>query len=211
MHWVRNLLCCFLLAGVSPLAGQTPSVKSPGQGEASATIKTSARIVLLDVLVTDQAGKPVHGLKARHFTVLEDGKPQQVRGFEERRPDMASSRRAVSVNLPPNTYTNYVPTAEPGAINILLFDSLNAKGQSLANARQELLLYLSKLPSKTRIALFTLDWELHMVHGFTDDSRKPIEAAKQLSSSTHPMFSNSRGVSQALAEVKEAGVIRTPM
>jgi VWFA-related protein len=190
--------------------GQTPAAKSPGEGEAAATIKTNARVVLLSVVVTDTVGKPVRGLKARDFTVLEDGKPQQIRGFEERRPDTGAIGRPVAVNLPPNTYTNYASTSEPGAINILLFDRLNTEGPSLAKARQQLLLYLSKLPLNTRIALFTLDWDLHLVRGFTDDSRELIEAAQQLSSPTHPMFSNARQVTEALAMAKEAGVMKNP-
>ena len=210
MRRVSSLLCCFLLSGTSVLVGQTSSAKSPGAGEAAATIKTNTRVVLLSVVVTDTAGKPVRGLKERDFTVLENGKSQQVRGFEERGPDTGTSHRAVGANLPPNTYTNYASTSEPGAINILLLDRLNTDGQNLVQARQQLLLYLSKLPSNTRIALFTLDWELHLVHGFTDDSRELIEAAQQLSSSTHPMFSNALRVTEALAEAKEAGVMKSP-
>jgi VWFA-related protein len=206
MHRVPSLLCCFLLWSASVLAGQTSPPKSPGEGEAAATIKTNTRVVLLSAVVTDSTGKPVHGLQARDFTVLEDGKPQQVRGFEERGPDTGVAGRPVAVNLPPNTYTNFASSAEPGAINILLFDRLNTEGKSLANARQQLLLYLSKLPVNSRIALFTLDWELHLVHGFTDDSRELIKAAQQLSSSPHPMFSNTRGVEESLAMANEVGV-----
>jgi len=206
---IPSLLCCVLLSGVSLLLGQTPAAKSPSEGEAAATIKANTRVVLLSVVVTDPAGKPVHGLKAQDFTVLEDGKAQQIRGFEERGPD-TTARPAAALNLPPNTYTNYVSATEPGAANILLFDRLNTEGQSLANARQQMLLYLSKLPPKTRIALFTLDWELHLVHGFTDDSRELIEAAQKLSSSSHPMFRNARDVSESIAMAKEVGVTANP-
>jgi VWFA-related protein len=210
MRRVPSLLCCFLLWGASALAGQTSSPKAPGEGEAAATIKTTSRVVLLSVVVTDMAGKPVHGLKAQDFTVVEDSKPQQVRGFEERGPDTGVAGHPVAVNLPPNTYTNFASSSEPGAINILLFDRLNTEGQNIAKARQQMLLYLSKLPANSRIALFTLDWELHLVHGFTDDSRELIEAAQQLSASTHPMFSNAVGVSDAIAMVNDAGVAANP-
>ena len=207
---IPSLLCCVLLFGASLLSGQTPATKSLGEGEAAATIKANTRVVLLSVVATDGAGKPVSGLRARDFTVLEDGKPQQVRGFEERGSDAGAARHPMAVNLPLNTYTNYASSSEPGAVNILLFDRLNTEGQSLANARQQLLLYLSKLPANSKIALFTLDWELHLVHGFTDDSRELIEAAKQLSSSTHPMYRNARDVSESTAMAAEAGVSANP-
>jgi len=210
MPWVLSLLCCFLLSVATATAGQTSAATQPGSSEAASTIKTSTRIVLLDVLVTNTAGKPVHGLKARDFTVLEDGKPQQIRGFEERRPDVAPSHPPVPLNLPPNTYTNYLPSDEPGAINILLFDSLNTERQDLANARQQLLLYLSKLSANSKVALFTLDGELHLVHGFTEDTGALIAAAQQLSSSPHPMYSRARDVSESLALAREAGATHSP-
>ena len=166
--------------------------------------------MLVDALVTDNRGHPVHGLKAQDFTVLEDGKPQQIRGFEERGPQIPPAGTPVSLNLPANTYTNYVPEQEPGAVNILLFDSLNTDRQSLVKARKELLLYLSKLPAGSRVALYTLDSELHLVHGFTEDSGELIEAAQQLSSAQHLMFSNARGLSEDLAMTKEAGLLKSP-
>jgi VWFA-related protein len=210
MRWAASLLSCSLILGNSGLPGQSPPAKTPGQPDAGDTIKSTTRIVVVDVLVTDKAGKPVRGLKAPDFTVLEDGKPQQVKGLEERAPEMSGTSRPVALNLPPNTYTNYVTTRDPGAVNILLFDLLNTDRESLASARQQLLLYLSKLPGNVRVALFTLDGELHLVHGFTDDPRELIESAQQLSSSPHPMYGNSRSVSEALAGAREAGLTKSP-
>ena len=204
-----SLVFCLLISGGALLTAQTPSAKFPGKDDASSTFETSTRVVLLDVLVTDKAGKPVRGLKAGDFTVLEDGKPQPVRNFEEHGPDMNAPNRAVAPDLPPNTYTNYVTTPEPGAINILLFDTLNTHRQGLVLARQELLQYLSKLPSDSRFALFTLDWQLHLVQGFTDDAGELIAAAQQLSSSPHPMYNNARGVSAAIGEAREA-LLKSP-
>ena len=103
-----------------------------------------------------------------------------------------------------------MPEQEPGAVNILLFDSLNTDRQSLVKARKELLLYLSKLPAGSRVALYTLDSELHLVHGFTEDPGELIEAAQQLSSTQHLMFSNARGLSEDLAMTKEAGLLKNP-
>ena len=210
MRWAPSLLCCLLLSGTQMLAEKRDSSQSSARDDSAATFKTSTRIVLLDVLVTDKAGKPVHGLKAADFTVLEDGKAQQVRGFEERGPEVSSSRHPPTFILPPNTYTNYMASYERGAINILLFDSLNTDRQNLANARQQLLLYLGKLPSNARVSLFTLDGELHLIHSFTDDSSELIEAAKQLSSTPHPMFSKARDTSEELALAKEGGLAKSP-
>src|SRR5450755_2923678 len=195
MRWVAGMVGCLLLSVASLLAEQAPAAKSPSVSETTATIKTSSRIVLLDVLVTNKTGRPVRGLRAQDFTVLEDGKPQQIRGFEERYPDVVAAAQPAPLNLPPNTYTNFLTARAPGAINILLFDTLNTDRRNLTTARQQLLQYLGKLPDNSRVALFTLDSELHLVHGFTDDPHELIESARKLSSFPHPMNSNARDVS----------------
>ena len=60
----------------SPAAGSTPE-------KPVTTIEANARLVVLDVVVKDGKGHPVHGLKASSFTVLEDNSPQTITHFEE--------------------------------------------------------------------------------------------------------------------------------
>src|SRR5215469_261844 len=95
------IFASLLLAGTAFAQSSAPS-------DTASTIKTTTRVVLLDLVVTDKSGKAVHGLKARDFTVLEDGKAQQVRGFEERGPAVPLATPRAAMNLPPNTYTNYI-------------------------------------------------------------------------------------------------------
>lgn len=198
---LASVMCCFLCAVGAALAQTPPAAQNAG-GPPTVTIQTNARIVLLDVLLKDKAGKPVHGLKADDFVVLEDGKRQQLKAFEEHGPDVGSSKPPVSVHLPPNTYTNFVSSSEPGAVNIILFDLLNTDRMSLTRARQELLSYLKKLPDNSRVALFTLDDQLHLIHGFTDDIHALVEAAQQLSSSPNPVMRKARDVSEELVQAR---------
>ena len=188
----------------------TAFAQSPPSGDAASTIKTTTRVVLLDVVATDKSGKPVHGLKAHDFTVLEDGKAQQVRGFEERGPTMPLPTPRVAMKLPPNTYTNYISTQEPGAVSILLFDTLNTDRLDLTRARQQLIQYLSKLTRNDRIALFSLDSDLHLIHGFTDDPQELIKVAQTLSTKPDSMYSNARGVSESTAMAIEVGLNNNP-
>ena len=44
-------------------------------------VKITSKVVQVDVVVTDNDGKQVTGLKASDFTVLQDGKPQTISGF----------------------------------------------------------------------------------------------------------------------------------
>lgn len=196
-----------LVITCSLIYGQASKIASP---KSAGSFSTTSRNVVLDVIVTDSNGKPIHGLKTNDFIVSEDGKRQEVKAFEEHPPDAPSSKPPVTVKLPPDTYTNYVSSGEPGAVNIILFDSLNTDRANLASARQQLLAYLTRLPANIRVALFTLDGQLHMIHGFTDDNKALIAAAQQLSSKPHPTMRKTRAVSEDIALAAEAGVIKNP-
>ena len=44
--------------------------------------RTGIDLVTVDVVVLDRKGEPLQGLTRTDFTVLEDGKPQQIREFQ---------------------------------------------------------------------------------------------------------------------------------
>src|SRR5712675_1439816 len=69
------------------------------------TLRTNTRLVLVDVVATDSKGQPVPDLKASDLTVLEDGKPQKISGFNFERSD-ASFARVAQIQLPPSVVTN---------------------------------------------------------------------------------------------------------
>ncbi len=192
------------LAATASLRAQTPtSAKAP-------TFKSSTRLVLVDVVVTDTNGQPVHNLKTQDFSVLEDGKPQRLVGFEEQRPDAAPEKQAIALDLPKNVYTNFVTRSDPGALTVLLFDSLNTDSQNLTYAKTEMMSFLRKLPPGKRVALFTLGEHLQMVQSFTDDSDALIAAARQLSTKPHPAYTNNKEFSATIGELKESGLAKSP-
>ncbi len=69
MLWAR-LATCSILTLATAGYGQAAQTGSP---KATETFATTSRNVLLDVVVTDNTGKPIHGLKAHDFTILENG------------------------------------------------------------------------------------------------------------------------------------------
>ena len=151
-------------------SSQTNSVQVP-------TIKTEARIVLVDVVVTQGKGEPVVGLRKDDFQVSEDGRPQTISFFEEHTGGTVSS--IALPPTPPDVYTNYPTIKTTDSINVLLLDTLNTQAIDQSYVRPQMAKYfLSALaaPSGARIAIFTLGSTLRMVRGFTPDSAASLAA-----------------------------------
>jgi VWFA-related protein len=168
---LRLLYFLFVLVAVAELDTQARS-QGPQQPQAPAvtTLKANARIVVLDVVVTDKNQKPIHNLKPSDFTVLEANAPQTIKNFEEHstlsRADMA--KLPPMPKLPPGLFTNYSPTP-PGALNVLLLDALNTPIKNQMFVRDQLLQYVKNAPRGVPIAIFGLNEQLVMLQGFTTD------------------------------------------
>jgi len=87
------------------------------------TLRTNTRLVVVDVVATDSKGQPVTDLKAADFTVLEDGKPQKISGFNFEHPGGVAAQ-VVQINLPPSVVTN-APRFQSNSLNVILFDTVN--------------------------------------------------------------------------------------
>jgi len=150
------------------------------------TFRSESRMVLIDVLVTDRHGNPVLGLKPQDFTLTDDGTRQSLSGFEEH-------QKATPNNRPPlfvpdkNAVTNWIAPPATGAVNIIVFDTLNTTVVDKMRARQQMLKCLSTLPPGQQVALFTLGTSLRMVQDFTTNSGVLIAAARKISTGPAPL------------------------
>ncbi|HEY2363161.1 MAG TPA: VWA domain-containing protein [Candidatus Angelobacter sp.] len=138
------------------------------------TLRTNTRLVVVDVVATDSKGQPVTDLKAGDFTVLEDGKPQKIRGFNFEHPGGAPAQ-VVKINLPPSVVTN-APTFQSNSLNVILFDTVNGDFSEHAYARDQLLKFLNSAELGRPVAIFALQTQLKLLHDFTTDN-KALSAA----------------------------------
>src|ERR1700722_19810262 len=67
------------------LSAAVVSVALLAQDQPSPTFKTNTNLVIVNVAVKDKSGKAIEDLKKDQFTLLEDGKPQQIAVFELQR------------------------------------------------------------------------------------------------------------------------------
>lgn len=163
----------FSLCGVSCLSQSNgaPTAERPQTSTGSNfAFKTYSEEVMVDVVVNDSRGEPVRNLSREHFQLLENGRPQQVRFFQEHGGASGAQPTQASPALPEHVYTNVTGTEDQSAPVLLLMDGLNTPVREQANMRAQIRAYLKQIPPGTRMALFTLAPGLKMLTDFSTDT-----------------------------------------
>jgi VWFA-related protein len=167
------LLIASLFAVTATYAQNTQAspASPPGpQPNASATVlHTGTQLVVVDVVVQDKNGQPVHGLKPQSFRVTEDKAPQSILHFEEHS-TLAPGRPGLPLpTMPPGYFTDYTPVPPDGTLNVLLLDAMNTPIKDQSFVRLQLQQYVKHANPGTRIAIFGLANRLILLQGFTSD------------------------------------------
>jgi len=159
--WRKHLpVLSLLLVSVAASAQQASEAVGP-------TLKTTARLAVVDVVVTDAGGNPVPGLRKEDFEVLEDGKLQTISVFEEHTGKAPAAIKPPT--LPPNTFDNSPRADAPDSLNVVLLDALNTPIGDQSLVHQQVLKYLTGMHASAPMAIFILSTRLRLVHGFTSD------------------------------------------
>ena len=199
---VPRLLPCFfvavLITGTLPSAAcQAPAFQAPGQASPAPkpidpapgaqssgiaatrdssgtyTIRRTARLVVLDVVVTDAKGNIVPGLTRDKFHVTEAKEPQTVLDFTP-----------PGVNMPPPEATidstaDLDRVAPRAPVNIILLDEFNTRFEDEAFARYSLKKYLERQPEKLSVPteLIAVDLQhFSVLHDYTDNKAAILRA-----------------------------------
>ena len=140
-----------------------PPTTSPEAQEPTLTIRQTVQRVIVDVMVRDSDGKPVHGLKADDFSIAEDKQPQRVLSFDVYNFDKPSISRAPnSPPLPPHVFENLPATPERGPLYVMLLDLVNTEMADQMMARQQVLKFIRSKPEGTRFAVFVTSDKLRL-------------------------------------------------
>ena len=154
---------------------QAPPAAANDSNQPVTTIHTTARLVVLDVVVADGGGHPVKGLKPSDFTLSEDGVPQKLSSFVEYQAATNPSVNAPEPEVPPNTFTVHPPVAEAETKTVIVLDNLHYPNQPYVRADIET--FLKTLEPGHPIGIIQLDrLGLHLVQDFTSDPRLIEEA-----------------------------------
>jgi VWFA-related protein len=134
--------------------------------------RSSARLVVVDVVVTDADGRPARNAQQADFTLLEDGTPQTIVSFESpeshpsalEKPSQETNARLISQGANATT---------AAALNIIVLDELNSEIADQAYARTAIRKFLQKhgprLEQPTSLMILGQD-RLELLHDYTQDA-----------------------------------------
>ena len=107
-----------LISAVAGVTHQNPPAPPPQ----TPTFRAGVDLVQLDVSVLDKNRQPVHGLTAKDFTILENGKPQPIQVFTavDLLDEVATTTAAWQRDVTPDVTTNAIPNA--GRVFLLVLD-----------------------------------------------------------------------------------------
>jgi VWFA-related protein len=163
---------CIVAVFVAVLAWLT--LRLPAQQPAAQetpTIRATARLVEVSVVVRDKQGKLVTGLTKEDFLLLEEGKPQNIGVFTA--PETPAESAAPP--LPANTFSNRRP-ASTGSATVLLLDGVNTMVEDQIYARQQVRAFLEQVQPHDRVAIYVLTRKVHVLHDFSSDVKSLLRA-----------------------------------
>ena len=184
---------CYVVL-IAALAGSIFVLAKPKDKDNS-DVKFTARaeLVLIPTLVTDKSGHHITGLKQEDFTVLENSAEQKIATFEE----ISSDPHRWSRPKNANEFGNFLAGgASNRRITLMVLDLVNTSFMAQANARQELLKYLTQsVDQREPTALYTLTRSgMHVVHDFTTDPRVLVAALHKVKGDTFHMVDSPEDV-----------------
>jgi len=174
---------------------------STGLPRGTVTFSTTRQLVVEDVIVKSQNGKPVDNLKASDFVVTEDGKPQQISVFEfqklseeavpvpppalQKRTEVAVAAAAPAVK--PLTAVEIAPE-KPGDLKyrdkrlmVMFFDMTSMPIQDQMRAQAAALKFLNtQMTASDLMAIMTFASDIKVVEDFTDDRDLLTQDIKKL-------------------------------
>ena len=191
------LLIGLSLSGLNHLTGQTPTDQE--------IVRFGTNEVRLDIVVKDKKGRPIKGLTASDFEVLEDGVNQKIESFrfvnrerpqaEDRNTSLASNENKIQpvvTNVAPLTRTT------PG-VTALVFDRLSPEARSLA--KKAGIAYAQEgMAGGDFTGVFRIDLSLNTVQPFTDNSELVKQAIDTATSSIGSSYASNAQRGRDLAD-----------
>lgn len=184
-----RLWACFAITGINLLLSSVPWAQTAQS--TSIRFTSSTELVLVPTVVNDKSGNHISGLKKEEFFLKQDGKSQPIAVFEEVQTNSARMHRSAGEH---GTFSNFDPggTVYP-RLSVIVLDFVNTPFADVANARKELLKFLSEVAkSGEPMCLLALTrGGLTLLHDFTDDPKLLGAALSKVEGNGAPLIHES--------------------
>jgi len=205
---MKKLVLGSVIAALLPLnvGSQTPSTSvSPSSSQGQFTLKTSTEVVLVNVTVRDKTDNFIKDLKQQDFSILEDGKKQEIVSIDVENTDSVvtaeSPTTQVLGNLTPNPTPAASATAKPKPANeselkdrrliVLFFDLTSMQPEEIERAAKSALDYTAeRMAPADLVSVVTLSNSLKVDLDFTADKEALQAVMAGFSSGVGEGFAN---------------------
>ncbi|HKW96684.1 MAG TPA: VWA domain-containing protein [Bryobacteraceae bacterium] len=153
-------------------AGLLLLVSGVGQETPDATIRITVNLVQVDAVVTDSKGRPVPGLEAKDFELLQDGKPQKITHCTYISiPHATATPAGPQATLPTPTPTALQPSQFRRTV-ALVVDDLGLSFESMARVRSALKQFVDRqMQAGDLVAILRTGAGMGVLQQFTSDKR----------------------------------------
>lgn len=166
-----------LVAQKNAASSPSPESQSDGQptpnGDGTYTITRNARLVILDMVVTDKKGNVVTDLKKDDFHVTEMNEPQTVLNFTP------AGTHAAPPTATINSTAELDAIAPQAPVDIILLDEFNTRFEDMAFARYSLKKFLNRQPGKLDTPTMLIAVSLQkftVLHDYTQNKKDLVSA-----------------------------------
>jgi VWFA-related protein len=154
------------------------------QAQVPEALRVTTHYVEVSVIARTKQGEPVRSLTRDDFTLLDEGRPQQISVF---RAETARTTEAAPP-LPANMFSNRPRDAgaAPSGASIILFDGLNTRFTDQVYARLQILKFIREMQPGDRVALYVMGRGPRVIQDFTSDAGALASALENHKSGAAP-------------------------
>jgi len=217
MQLPRKIFSIFTAAGLLLQAAAPVMAQQSGQsGRNEARIQVTSELVLVNVVAHDKKGNLVRDLKKGDFTLLEDGKKQEISTFDFENVDEPATAGAAEATVSgaagPGTLLRSGKQAAPSLdardrrLILLFFDFSAMEPEQIERSVDAAKKFVgTKMQPADLIALVSLATNMRVDLDFTDDKTKLLAALTAYNSGQGQGFENgSTGSAEGAAETSGA-------
>ena len=198
---IERLTTAILVVAMAVAPGLRTAAAQQAAGDGTFTLKVQSDIVLTNVVVRDKkTGELVKGLKASDFTVLENGKPQNISSFDYQSVDEAvalkdgttvSGKTASIADLVNRNFATDPAQLKDHRLIVMFFDLSSMQPEDIDRAVEAAQDYINKkMQPADLVALVSMSTALSMDQDFTSDKAVLLKGVARYNGTEGTGFAN---------------------